>query len=216
MPVFPRSHTIPAMPSSASISDGPSVDGLLLMGGQSTRFLPDKMQESLAGSPLFHHVFRRLAGHCDRIWLSTARAGTPPLVPDGVRIPWQVIPDSRSGLGPLGGLYSVLDHLASRGGVDHVLVVAGDLPSVSDETLSKLLAAPAASVVCARDATSGQWQPLCARWSPALAPRLKAYLGSGRRSVMGFLDDLDTGTVDVPSADLVNINRPDDLDIGRG
>ena len=181
------------------------------MGGQSTRFLPDKMQERLSGHPLIHHAWRRLAGHCDRIWLSTAIDGPPPSVPDDVDTPWQVVPDSTPGLGPLGGVYSILNHLASRGGVGHVLVMAGDLPGVSDDTLSKLLSAPAASVVCARDAGSGQWQPLCARWSPALGPRLKAYLETGRRSVMGFLDDIDTRTVDVPSVDLVNINRPDDL-----
>ena len=182
-------------------------EGLLLMGGQSSRFLPDKMQEILAGKPLHMYGLDALASCCPAIWVSTGRSGAkaPELrsAPAAVR----VVPDDQPGQGPLEGIRSVL----ARSQADHLLVLAGDLPRIQPATLLRLLEAPAADVVCARDASNGRLQPLCGRWSASLLDLLTQSLQEGQRGVQRFLSTCHVLTIDVSSHELHNVNRPSDL-----
>lgn len=182
-------------------------EGLLLIGGQSTRFLPDKMQERLAGKALHRHGLDALSTCCDVIWVSTGTARTFDTPDREGDVSVRSVMDQRPGQGPLEGIRSVM--LLSR--ADHLLVLAGDLPHIQPTTLMRLLGAPAADVVCARDASNGQLQPLCARWSTSLLDPLTHSLASGRRGVQRFLADHHVLMVDVPSEELLNVNRPSDL-----
>lgn len=193
--------------SSEGLHPEPAPEGLLLIGGQSTRFLPDKMREPLEGRPLPLHAFEVLAGCCPRVWVATGAMGgwTGVDVPPGVSA--ECVPDDQPGQGPLEGIRSVM----ARSRASHLLVLAGDLPRISGETLERLRSAPPADVVCARDASTGQLQPLCALWSTALLPSLTQALRAGQRGVQRFLSQHVVGTVDVPTAELLNVNRPSDM-----
>ena len=74
-------------------------------------------------------------------------------------------------------------------------------------------AADSPSVIAARSEEEERVQPLCAIWMPSAFPLIVARLEAGERSVFGVLDRLDVRTVDVPSSELININRPSDLDL---
>ncbi|MDA0873895.1 MAG: molybdenum cofactor guanylyltransferase [Bacteroidetes bacterium] len=189
----------------------PPPEGLLLIGGRSSRFLPDKMQETLDGRPMYRHGMDLLAERCDRIWLSAGQRLVQPMVervdsaPAGVRV--EILQDQTPDQGPLEGIRAAM----ARSSATHLLVLAGDMPRIQPSTLVRLIEAPGADVVCARDASSGRLQPLCGRWSTALLPRLVAALEAGDRGVMHFLASCQVVTVDVRSEELLNVNRPSDL-----
>lgn len=182
-------------------------EGLLLIGGQSTRFLPDKMKEPIEGRPLYLYAIEVLAACCSHVWVATGtkRPWTHPDLPAGVTA--TAVPDAHPGQGPLEGIRSVM----ARSRASHLLVLAGDLPRVRSQTLECLLSASPADVVCARDASTGQLQPLCALWSTALLPSLTRALQDGQRGVQRFLSQHVVGTVDVSTAELLNVNRPSDM-----
>lgn len=193
--------------SSDGLHPSRAPEGLLLIGGQSSRFLPDKMREVLEGRPLHMHAFKTLAACCSHVWLATGADGSwvPSDLPGGVSA--EPVSDDQPGQGPLEGIRSVM----ARSRASHLLVLAGDLPRIRRETLERLRSAPPAEVVCARDASTGQLQPLCALWSTSLLPALTRSLQDGQRGVQRFLSQHVVGTVDVPTAELLNVNRPSDM-----
>jgi len=189
-----------------------STEGLLLLGGGSERFGSDKLHATLAGEPLFARPLRALASVVSHVNLSVRGADAHVDVPFGLRDgSISVIPDPETQVGPLGGIAA---SLAERR-VDQ-LVLAGDLPMISADVLNLLVEAARdirADVVCARAKESGRAQPLCGMWRATVSPQLEAYLADGNRSVFGFLDLVDVHFVDVADRELVNINRPEDLDL---
>jgi molybdopterin-guanine dinucleotide biosynthesis protein A len=93
--------------------------------------------------------------------------------------------DDPPGVGPIGGLRALLAHAASR----PVLALACDLPHVDAALLAKLAhTGSEAAVLAPRDAQSGKWQPLFARYAPALAlPAVHAALGRGEHALQSVL-----------------------------
>jgi molybdopterin-guanine dinucleotide biosynthesis protein A len=62
-------------------------------------------------------------------------------------------------------------------------------------------------------ARSERAQPLCAVWSHGAASPLQDQFRSGERAMHRAIDGLDIAWVDVPEADLENINAPADLEL---
>jgi molybdopterin-guanine dinucleotide biosynthesis protein A len=96
-----------------------------------------------------------------------------------------VLPDDPPGIGPIGGLRSLLVHAGAR----PVLALACDLPYVSAALISRLAHAPAdAPVLAPRDLETGKWQPLFARYdAPRVLPVLDAAIAGGVRSFQTWL-----------------------------
>lgn len=189
-----------------------STEGLLLLGGGSERFGSDKLLTDVGGEPLFVRPLRALGGVVSHINLSVrgpnAHMNVPGDLCDGSI---SVILDPETQVGPLGGIAA---SLAERS-VDQ-LVLAGDLPMISADVLNLLVEVARdirADVVCARAKESGRAQPLCGVWRVTVGRQIEAYLADGNRGVFGFLDLVDVHFVDVADRELVNINRPGDLDL---
>jgi molybdopterin-guanine dinucleotide biosynthesis protein A len=96
-----------------------------------------------------------------------------------------MIVDSIEGEGPIVGIRSALaasPHVAW-------LVLACDLPFLSDAALSQLLRErnPTAVATAFRSAHDGLPEPLCAVWEPAAAAALAAYEAEGGRCPRKFL-----------------------------
>lgn len=189
-------------------------EGLLLLGGRALRFGSDKMTARIDGVPLYHNVYMALAQVCRHINLSVGSTSDhlhPTGLPQQNGCSWVVIADRTSDQGPLGGIASAL---AER--TCDMLVVAGDLPRMSADPLLSILEAgrhSKASIIGARSRLSRKEQPLCGLWKHGVAARLNSYLDAGQRSVFGFLESQDVHWVDVDDDLLVNINRPEDLDL---
>ncbi len=93
----------------------------------------------------------------------------------------QRIADDPSGVGPMGGLRAFSRALPPR---TSGLVIAGDLPFLSAQLIARLASeAPSAEVLAPRE-LDGRWQPLFARYLPALVlPLIDAALASGETSL---------------------------------
>lgn len=174
--------------------------GAILNGGGSRRMGSPKADLEYSGIRLIDHVIATMSLVVTEIVV----CGNGP----GLSVP--VIPDRRSGIGPLAGLESALVHGDGR----PVLVCAVDLPLVSAELLRRLIDPPisGAGARVAQSSDDGLLQPLCASYGPDVAGILSDYLASGRRSVHGLLDALDVEYVETDPFTLTNVNEPDDFD----
>jgi molybdopterin-guanine dinucleotide biosynthesis protein A len=97
--------------------------------------------------------------------------------------------DDPAAVGPIGGLCALLSHARDR----PAIALACDLPYASAELIAKLARMPCrAPVLAPRDAETGKWQPLFARYdSPRVLPALRAAIATGTRSFQTFLRAVD-------------------------
>jgi molybdopterin-guanine dinucleotide biosynthesis protein A len=132
--------------------------------------------------------------------------GGEPAQSDQLGLAW--VADEHPGEGPLGGVITALQWNPG----DAVLVVACDLPLLTEGVVGELLAMarqhPAADVVIAR---AGRPQPLCAVWRPAALPALVAAFESGERAMHRMVERLEAQYVDVAELALTNVNEPGDV-----
>jgi molybdopterin-guanine dinucleotide biosynthesis protein A len=133
--------------------------------------------------------------------------------------PWPRLADDPEGVGPLGGLRALLLH-ALHTQVEHALVLACDMPYVSASLLQRIAHTESAAVVLApRDHDTGKWQPLCARYAPAVVlPVLDSVLARGQRSFQTLLSELQVTELSLTHderAELRDWDTPEDLGAGE-
>jgi molybdopterin-guanine dinucleotide biosynthesis protein A len=160
--------------------------------------------------PMYMRVLDTLAAVSPHVNVSLANQEDLILELDTTERSIAVIHDRRL-VGPLGGIEAVLSARKSD-----QLVLAVDLPALKTRTLLQLsehALRSDADVFVARARESGRIQPLCGVWSARLLSDITDYLDAGRRSVHGLLDSLSIAFMDVPESELININRPRDLDL---
>ena len=168
----------------------PRLLGLVLAGGQSSRFGSDKALAEWQGATLLMRAVDQLSGWCDHVVIAGREAGPAPCLPD-----WP-----QPGMGPLGGLAAAL-RLAADEGYDCVLSIGVDSPGLP-ETLPALLA-PAPAYLAA--------QPVIGLWPAASAPVLEAMLlGDGSHAMRRFAEAIGARPVELDQP-LTNVNRPEDL-----
>lgn len=187
------------------------VTALVLDGGRATRMEGrHKAFLELEGEPLAARTHRLLASLCAEVLVATNRP--EPWRPFGVR----VVEDPVTGAGPLAGIAAGLG--AAR--TPLVLVVAGDMPSLSGAVLEELVhrarLLPGRAVV---PTVAGRAEPLHAVYPAALAPLALRALLAGTRAPRDFLATAPAVYVD--SAELRglagaartfdNLNSPADL-----
>jgi molybdenum cofactor guanylyltransferase len=179
--------------------------GLILAGGSSTRMHRDKAALEYLGRSQLDRTFELASRHVARVFVSVRAAQTA----DPTRAPLPMILDSVAGEGPIVGIRSAL---AAHPQVAW-LVLACDLPFLSDAALSQLLRERDATALATayRSAHDGLPEPLCAIWEPAAGPALASYQeGGGRcprkfliRHAVPLLEPLDKRALD-------NVNTPEE------
>ncbi len=183
-----------------------NVTGALLLGGESTRMGRDKAHLEWRGETLSTRAANLLAGLFSETLLV---GGAPEQLAPGRRIA-----DPSGPRCALRGLVAALDAATSP----RVLVVATDLPFLSEDLLLALTAWPESDVVVPVDAEGTH--PLCAIYRRDVVLSVaRRNLESDRLSLRGLLADVDSdpvsleslGLADLGSAPLTNINSPDEL-----
>lgn len=123
-----------------------------------------------------------------------------------------VVADQAPGQGPVGGILTALDHLASLDDVEAAMILPCDLPGVSADALAPIVEAAAG------DAHSRLWvaatdrmEPMCALWSLDARGTVRERFVAGERALHRVIAELPHVTVTVASAALHNANRPEDL-----
>jgi molybdopterin-guanine dinucleotide biosynthesis protein A len=189
------------------------VRGAVLAGGAASRY---------GGSPkgLLEVGGRRIL---DRVTDAVAAAvGAAPLLvanaPDaGLWVPGlRCIPDARTGLGSLGGIYT-----AVCDGPDPVLCVAWDMPFISEALLRTLLAgSDAFDAFLPESGGRRGLEPLCAVYGPACRAPIEQAIARGDLRAIAFHYAVRVGTLSLdrvrafgdPETLFFNVNRPDDLE----
>jgi molybdenum cofactor guanylyltransferase/molybdopterin-guanine dinucleotide biosynthesis protein MobB len=184
-------------------SHPPRVTAVILAGGLGRRMGGvDKGLLPLAGRPLVEHLLARLAPQVDAVQVNTANGAY-------TRYGHPLLSDAIPGhAGPLAGVLAALE----QADADFVLTVPCDVPRLPADLVARLVAAAGdAEAVCVND--GARTHPVIALWRPSLAPRLRSYLESGERRVLGFLEQVryvQADFSDQPEA-FANLNTPDDL-----
>ena len=184
----------------------------LFAGGASRRMGTDKALLPWRGSTLV----RYLAGELDFFSEKLLSAQQPSLLPGA---DWRLVPDLRSGCGPLGALESVLSAMRS----DAALCVACDLPFFTRELGQAMLRAlrEGADCLVCRDETgrvhpvlvcrdeTGRVHPVCAIYHRRIFPVVSERLQAGDFRMMHLLANLTTDYFPVTAAQMQNANTPE-------
>jgi len=164
--------------------------GVVLAGGQSSRFGSDKALAELDGRTLIARAVDALAGWCEHVVVAGRETAPAPTLPD-----WP-----HGGMGPLAGLAAAL-HYALDEGYDQVLSCGVDSVRLP-EILLELLGSGPAYV---------EGQPVIGLWPAKSSAKLDALLESdGRHSMRAFATAIGARAVKL-AEEPANINTPADL-----
>ncbi|MEZ5679823.1 MAG: molybdenum cofactor guanylyltransferase [Erythrobacter sp.] len=164
--------------------------GVVLAGGQSTRYGSDKSMARFDGQSLLDRAIERLGAWCDHVVVAGHDHAEAPVLTD-----W---PKAR--MGPLAGIAAALHYADHRGGS---LVLSCGVDSIDlPDDLPRLLS-PAPAYL--------ESQPVIGLWPVTAAATLERILTHGtRHSVKAFAEAIAARPVRT-ERDPANINTPDDL-----
>jgi len=190
--------------------------GAVLAGGRARRFGGrDKSRLLVDGRSIIVRqleLLQRLNAQPMVVTTEVDRRDHPDRFADlGVAVHTDVIADA----GALGGLHAALAH-AGDAGADLVVVLACDLPFVSEPLLRYLIDAAAGADGAVARGLQGI-EPLVACYAPASAPRLAQALAAGVRRAQAVQEWLTLRIVDLqatglgdPAVLLANVNTPEE------
>ena len=166
------------------------IRGVVLAGGQSTRFGSDKALAELGGRTLLSRAYDALTGFCEFVVVAGRDKG-----------PGHVIPDwPHAGMGPLAGIAAGM-HLAQDENYEAVLTCGVDSVDLPENLLEMLSPAPAYLAD----------QPVVGLWPTGACATLERILESdGRHSMRAFAEAVGARAVKTQSQS-ANINTPADL-----
>jgi molybdopterin-guanine dinucleotide biosynthesis protein A len=179
--------------------------GLVLAGGESRRMGRDKALLDYHGRPQLEWAFDLLSRHCERVFVSVRADHAC----EGARAALPRIVDGDLGAGPIAGIAA-----AQAAHPDAAwLVVACDLPFLSDTTLARLVARRDGRPVAAfRSAHDGLPEPLCAIYEPTTRDAIVEFIGTGKLCPRKFIVAAGVSLLELPEATaLDNVNTPEEL-----
>ena len=164
--------------------------GVVLAGGQSTRFGSDKALAELGGQTLLARAFDTLTGFCELVVVAGRDRG-----------PGHVIPDwPHPNMGPLAGIAAAL-RLARDEGYESVLSCGVDSVGLPDNLLELLSPGPAYL----------ESQPVVGHWPTGTVDAIETLLlAEGKHSMLAFAGAVGATAVKI-RAKPANINTPADL-----
>jgi len=182
----------------------PKVNGLVLVGGKSTRMGKDKYNLAYHGKSQKDYMIDLLSPHCEDVYLSCNQEQAPEL-----QNSYPLIVDTILNLGPFGGLLS-----AFRKDPDKAwLTVACDLPFLSEKTIHYLLKHrnPSKLATAFLDPKGEFPEPLVTLWEPRAYPVMFRFLSQGYSCPRKVLINSSIELLEAPdTAEFQNINYPED------
>ena len=184
----------------------PQILAIVLCGGRGRRFgTPTKPLADLHGKPLVADVIDRLKPQVDDIVLSCAQPN-----PAYEQLGYRIVLDTTPNEGPLGGIVSVLDVVAST----CVLTAPADTPFLPHDLVATLTPACRQHGVAVAHA-GGRQQNLVMLMDEARTISLARFFKTGGRAALRWLDDNAAAVVEFPAAGFLNVNTPADLAAAR-
>lgn len=183
-----------------------SIYGLVLAGGKSRRMGRDKALLERDGQSQLAYLAGLLEDKVERVFVSTRAEQQD----DSERSRYPRIVDRYEEMGPLAGILSAMEEHPDV----HWLVVACDLPNISDETITHLVKNcsadhPFTAYVSSHD---GLPEPLCAIYRAGSTGIIRRFAEEGIHCPRKILIRSDTYLLEqADPRSLDNINTPDDL-----
>jgi molybdopterin-guanine dinucleotide biosynthesis protein A len=173
-------------------------EGFVLAGGASRRMGRDKALLPLDGATLLEKIAATVRAATGKITL------IGPLKYADLGLP--VVPDEIENCGPIGGLYTALRITNA----DWNLIVACDMPEVTEPFLTQLLdAAESSDADCLVPETAGQLDPLCAVYHRRLLPAVESAIQHKMFKMQDFISTLRVTRWPVSDPrPLQNVNTP--------
>jgi molybdopterin-guanine dinucleotide biosynthesis protein A len=185
--------------------------GLVLAGGWSTRMKRDKATLPYRGKTQLDRAFELAARHCAEVFVSVRAAQ----VGDAARALHPMLIDSVPGEGPIVGIRSAMAAFPKVAW----LVIACDLPFLSDATLEYLLRErdPGRMATAFLSAHDNLPEPLCAIWEPAAGAALAEHQAAGGKCPRKFLIKNSVKLIEpLDKHALDNVNTPDEYAAALG
>nr|MBI1229706.1 NTP transferase domain-containing protein [Cytophagales bacterium] len=180
------------------------LNGLILMGGSSSRMQQDKSSLSYHGQQQRDHLMDLLTPHCSRVFLS-CNATQAALLADN----YPVIQDSFTGIGPIAGIFAALEAFPHAGW----LVVACDLPLLKPATLSYLISnrQPQKQATAFKSDVSGRVEPLLTIYESSARHIISNLIQEKNYAPSRALALMDVFELEIPHGEeLKNVNYPDE------
>jgi molybdopterin-guanine dinucleotide biosynthesis protein A len=180
----------------------PKLNGVVLIGGKSTRMGADKAQLSYHGLPQSEYAVQLLERKSMETFVSVRV--------DQKAEKHKTITDAFVGLGPFGAICSAF----MKNPNEAYLVLATDLPYVSDALLDTLIANrnPKKIATAIKGKSAKFMEPLITIWEPKAYPILLSYLAQGYSCPRKILINSDVEIVEVEDALIRNVNTPEEFE----
>ncbi|AEI48577.1 NTP transferase domain-containing protein [Runella slithyformis] len=178
------------------------MNGLILVGGRSTRMGTDKSQLAYRHQPQWRYLYELLTPYCQSVFLSCRKdqeesfEGFPRLT------------DTRE-IGPLGGLLTAFAHAPHEAW----LTVACDMPFIDEETIDLLVKnrQPAQRATAFLNPETRRPEPLLAIWEPESYELIRAQFQQNNFSPLHLMQKGDVHLLPCPRPRwLQNINTPEE------
>lgn len=180
----------------------PVLNGLVLVGGKSSRMMQDKGLLNYHGKAQREYVSELLSAFCENTFMSCNAQQAAELSPA-----FPVVEDKFENIGPTGGILSAFEHAPNAAW----LVVACDLPYLTGKTIQHLIANrnPAKTATAFINAERNFPEPLTTIWEPKSYLLLLKYVQEGNKCPRKFLMTADVELLGAPDAtELQNVNTP--------
>jgi molybdopterin-guanine dinucleotide biosynthesis protein A len=171
------------------------VTGVLLVGGESSRFGSPKALAALDGETLGERSYRTLNEAFERV-MAVGKEG------DALPLPFPVFDDGSDERAAIVGVAAAL-RLAET---EVCAVLPTDMPFVSAALMRSL-----AEAVDGVDAAVVQTGPLPGAYRRTALPVLERRIAAGELALRDALAELDSRVVEAEPAELRNVNTPEDL-----
>ena len=171
------------------------VTGVLLAGGASRRFPPNKLLHTYEGGPLFWRPLRALATACGEIVLVLGTGAAEPQLPL-LGTPVRVVRDPAEGQGPLVAFAAALAGVTT----EWALLVGGDMPDIKPALLRAMAERArksTADAVALVDKDEAWPMPALFRVSAA-RPAAARLVEGGERRLRAIVSELNTERLDEP------------------
>jgi molybdopterin-guanine dinucleotide biosynthesis protein A len=181
--------------------------GLILMGGSSTRMGHDKASIEYHHKPQAQHIFELLSSILPNTFVSVRQG-------QKCRFTDQIIEDALDTKGPINGILSAMQRHPDMAW----LVLACDLPLVSERTIQQLIQARDTNKIATAFAGESQLpEPLTAIWERAAYTHLRRHhLEEGKNCPRKFLINSDIHLISpADQRELFNANSPDEYQIAK-
>jgi molybdopterin-guanine dinucleotide biosynthesis protein A len=184
----------------------PKLNALILAGGKSERMGKDKAMMDFNGMPQVQFLQQVLARKIEKVFVSTTAEREKEWSDLGL----QPLPDTFTGLGPIGGILSAFRHQPQAAW----LVVACDMPFFQSEALQFLMdnRKPSHFATALKSKYGTFPEPLACIWEPMAYPILLQRLSQGFTCPVKVLNSLPCHVAEVPQdAWVANVNAPEDV-----